>query len=334
MFKFLSDKQVDSKVDKLLSTEEGIACFKDKFDEYKSRILKGKSTSSVGSFFNTIKKLEGIPILKDEYDEYSFWMNLHDKVNSSFKGEIYAKDLIELSFRDDQESKDEFSNMIRALGKYAAFSQIIAASHEEREEKKLIIEDVSKGNTIEYVGGGASGVVFKTGNQIFKLGYTKIKYEIPYHPRIMMPQFRKRYPNGSQIEVYNLGITRSPKITDEKLLEIYRELESDGIIWTDAKKDNLVELIEDNNLPDYNVGENFNLYGFLKDSKFPTTQHKPLKKGDIVICDLDNLYAKDDPLSQICIGMPDDIIIRYREEQEEKEYKKIRKRTKEENDGR
>lgn len=333
MFDDLEDEQIDSLVDELLSTEEGRHYFKDNFGNYKSRILKVKSTTSVGSFFNTIKKISGVPELKEEYEDYSFWMGLYDLIGANYQGQIDIGELLELSYKKDSESKANFENIIKTLGKYAAFSQIIAASKEEREEKRAIIEAVSKQDSMEYVGGGASGVVFRTGNKIFKLGYTKIKYEIPYHPRIMMPQFRKRYENGSQLEVYNLGNSKSPKITDEALLEIYKELESAGIIWTDAKKDNLVELVEDNNIPDYNVGEDFNLYGFLGDENYPTTNHTALKKGDIVICDLDNLYLKNDPLAAICIGMPDDVIVNYREEQEEQEKRKVRK-TKEEDNGR
>ena len=51
----LEDEQTDSKVDRLLSTVEERACFSSNFANYKSRILKEKSATSVGSFFNTKK---------------------------------------------------------------------------------------------------------------------------------------------------------------------------------------------------------------------------------------------------------------------------------------
>ena len=80
-----------------------------------------------------------------------------------------------------------------------------------------------------------------------------------------------------------------------------------------------LELLEDNVLPDYirKESEDFNLFGFLKDSRFPTNEHKVLKKGDIVICDLDMLYAKDDPDYED--GLLDDVI---REYLERKNYEK------------
>ena len=138
----------------------------------------------------------------------------------------------------------------------------------------------------------------------------------------MMPQLRKKYEDGSMLEILNFGNVKSANITDEKLLEIYKELEEAGIIWTDAQKANLVELIEDNDLPDYNLGKDFNLYGFLEDPRYPTENHKALKKGDIVICDLDDLYLKDDPILEFMyVGMPDPVITKYLEEKEKKKSK-------------
>ena len=142
-----------------------------------------------------------------------------------------------------------------------------------------------------------------------KIGSKKRKFEIPYHPRLMMPYFRKRYEDDSTLEIYNLGNTESVKITDESLLEIYKELEKAGIIWTDAHKENIVELLSDNILPDFIKSEDFNLFGFLEDERFPTIKHRPLKKGDLVVCDLDMLYLKDDP--DIQIGLQDDVILQY-----------------------
>ena len=111
------------------------------------------------------------------------------------------------------------------------------------------------------------------------------------------------------MEIFNLGVTDPAKITDQKLLEIYKELEDAGIRWEDAKKENLLVLTKDNEIPDFVQSEDFNLFGFLKDERFPTKKHKALKKGDIVICDLDMLYTLDE--QTYLSGDPDYIISRY-----------------------
>ena len=168
---------------------------------------------------------------------------------------------------------------------------------EIRDEKLLIIDSITDGDidSMEFIGSGVSGIVFRAGKKVVKLSVKLGQKEIPYHPRLLMPHFRKVYEDLSAIEVYNFAKVKSAQITDEKLLDIYKELEAAGIAWTDAKKENLVELLEDNNLPEYNLGENFNLYG-----------------------------AIDDPVAQLRIGMPDKIVVDYMDEQESKARKKGR----------
>jgi hypothetical protein len=51
----LEDEQTDLKVDKLILSVRKKVCFRSIFANYKSRILKEKSATSVGSFFNTKK---------------------------------------------------------------------------------------------------------------------------------------------------------------------------------------------------------------------------------------------------------------------------------------
>jgi len=69
------------------------------------------------------------------------------------------------------------------------------------------------------------------------------------------------------------------------------------------------ELTKDNDLPDFIASEDFNLFGFLEDARYPTNNHIALKAGDIVICDLDMLYVKGDPDYEV--GILDDIIANY-----------------------
>ena len=108
-----------------------------------------------------------------------------------------------------------------------------------RQEKAIVLAHASDGNDYEFKSCGTSSLILKSGDKVVKLGLGRRKFEVPYHPRIMMPYFRKRYQDGSCIEVFNYGDTKSADITDEKLLEIYKELENDGILWGDARKENL-----------------------------------------------------------------------------------------------
>lgn len=124
-----------------------------------------------------------------------------------------------------------------------------------------------------------------------------------------MPWFRKKYSDNSVLEVFNYGNTKSADITDDILLEIYKEFEAAGIKWGDARKTNLLVLESDNVLPDFIKSSQFNLFGFLEDDRFPTNNHKALKKGDLVVCDLDMLYAVDDPEYQE--GLLDEVIEKY-----------------------
>ena len=181
---------------------------------------------------------------------------------------------------------------------------------EDLDEKLYILETVTNGNKCEYKTIGNDSIIFQVGDQIIKLGEDlDEQFEIPYHPRLMMPYFRKKYKDRSVLEVYNLGNAESIKITDEELLEIYKELEEAGILWGDARKDNLLVLLSDNVLPDFIKSEDFNLFGFMKDEKFPTTNHKVLKKGEVVICDLYFLFAKGDPNYKE--GCLDQVILDY-----------------------
>ena len=81
-------------------------------------------------------------------------------------------------------------------------------------------------------------------------------------------------------------------ITDEDAYLIYKELRNDGIIWIDAKRENLGRLEKDNiahfNEPLYVRNETV---GYI-----PETLHKdePLSKGSLVIIDTDFLFREND----------------------------------------
>lgn len=307
------------------------------------RNLTGRlgNMNAVDDFFCFVDTLRSEEDFRSVIEEFDVWKKLYDKVPTTYvkkdsDEELTMDEIMRLAFSEVEEDVKKFNSLIKTSGKVSVFASILVGEDNTRKEKLAILESLTSGNIddVEFVGSGVSGIVFRVGKKVIKFSNNVGKQEIPYHPRLLMPFFRKRYDDFSCLEVYNFGKVKSAQITDEKLLEIYKELEKDGIVWTDAKKENLVELLEDNDLPDYNIGPNFNLYGFLEDDRFPTTEHKVLKKGDIVICDLNNLYAIDDPIAEFRIGMPDKVIRDYLIEKENEVEAKVKRKERDERDGR
>lgn len=303
-----------------IQTETGREIVKRQFESLKDRILKNHYVSGVQSFFRVIKALENVKGFEEIYEDYGYWAKLYDDIDILGKNKSSSKIVVGNVISYDTEDMEELfgekikpgtiltmEDIIGMDAKNQEFTNILYSK--DRAEKRAVLETVANGNRYSFKSAGTSSLTIVAGDQVAKIGSKKRKFEIPYHPRLMMPYFRKRYEDDSTLEIYNLGNTESVKITDESLLEIYKELEKAGIIWTDAHKENIVELLSDNILPDFIKSEDFNLFGFLEDERFPTIKHRPLKKGDLVVCDLDMLYLKDDP--DIQIGLQDDVILQY-----------------------
>jgi len=264
---------------------------------YLSNISPGLLKSQIQSFFKLIKLFENVPELREEYELYSFWGNLYEKTENS--------DII---------SNHNDAPFVR-LNRDLVFSKAMLSRYSE--EMKIIMQHLAKDNDIEVCGAGCMSVVFSAGDKVVKLG-DKVKFKVPYHPRIMMPYFRQEYETGVICEVFNFAnVQEARNISDEQLLEIYKELEAAGIFWGDAKKDNLGILLKDNVLPDYIASEDFNVFGFSNDSNFPTTNHTVLPAGTIVIIDLDLIYALNDPSRKEVNSAP--IIKEYLRNKKERE---------------
>ncbi len=303
------DENVDQIAILALQTEEGRKKVKENFYKIKDKcfpIETGDDLNTEG-FFRFIRSSENVEGFEEEYEEYGYWAQLYEQI----KVPEYRLDNLKVNmWKLDSNARVKLFGDINAKHqKDLEFANMVYSK--DREEKKLILQNIANGNNYEYVSNGTSSFVIRAGDQIVKLGAGRRNYRIPYHPRIMMPYFRKQYSDDSVLEIFNFGNCETPDITDEKLLEIFKELEAAGIEWTDARKSNLLVLVKDNNIPDFVVSEDFNLFGFLEDDKFPTKNHKALKKGDIVICDLDNLYAKGDPMAKKDKGLPDEVIVNY-----------------------
>ena len=79
---------------------------------------------------------------------------------------------------------------------------------------------------------------------------------------------------------------------EEKLYEIYKELRDSGIVWLDAKWSNVGKLLNENKTTwkGKEVEVAPNSVGFSEAYK-----GDPLKKGELVVIDLDFLFSENDP---------------------------------------
>ena len=162
-----------------------------------------------------------------------------------------------------------------------------------------IVDEISKNeNTdiseLEYIGTGTLTNVYKLGNKVIKFGKNRLTDKIPYHRRILQPLIRRKILSGFSnlyIEISEY-IQPDNSITDEDAYLIYKELRDDGIIWLDAKRENLGRLEKDNiahfKEPLYVKNENV---GYIPETLI---KDNPLQKGELVIIDTDFLFREKD----------------------------------------
>lgn len=163
----------------------------------------------------------------------------------------------------------------------------------------MIVDEVAQNENVdisdlEYKGKGTFSEVYKLGNKVIKFGKNRLTNQIPYHKRILQPLIRRRVLRGFgdlYIEISEY-IQPDNTITDEDAYLIYKELREDGIIWLDAKRENLGRLEKDNvvhfNEPLYVKNETV---GYIPET---IKQDNPLKNGDLVIIDTDFLFREQD----------------------------------------
>lgn len=163
----------------------------------------------------------------------------------------------------------------------------------------LIVDEVAKNESVdisdlEYIEKGTLTDVYKLGNKVVKFGKDRLTDKIPYHRRILQPLIRRRVLRsfkGLYVEISEY-LQPDNEITDEDAYSIYKELRNDGIIWLDAKKENLGRLEKDNivyfNEPLYIKEESV---GYIPET---IQQDEPLHKGDLVIIDTDFLIREQD----------------------------------------
>ena len=194
----------------------------------------------------------------------------------------------------------------------------------------IIAEEIAENektdmSEIEYIDRGGYSTVAKLGNKVIKIGHKRLTYEIPYHRRLLQPLIRRKilpqksnpYHDEDLIIEIQEYIKPDKSITDDDVYLVYKELREDGIIWVDAKKENLGRLEKENIIhysePLYVDDESL---GFIPET---IKKRKPLQKGDLVIIDTDHLYRENDPrINPISIFNQNPYEKRYQEEKNKK----------------
>lgn len=147
---------------------------------------------------------------------------------------------------------------------------------------------------LEDIRNGTLTKVYKLGNKVVKFGKYRLTDRIPYHKRILQPLLRRQVLGGSRKLYIEIAEYVEPdnEITDEDAYLIYKELREEGIIWLDAKSENLGRLNKENivyfneplNVKNESVGY---ITETIKDEE-------PLHKGELVIIDTDFLIREEE----------------------------------------
>lgn len=238
----------------------------------------------------------------DEFVEDLIQNNENDYICNNMKSIIDLSNIVyltdlgllqKLKLINEKELNKVHPNIVRKLtGKKEKFLddntvQALTMIFEEIAQNEMV--DVSD---VEYIGSGDYSNVYKLGNKVIKLGVSRLTNKIPYHRRILQPLLRRKIKNKDlYIEIAEY-IERDTSITDEVAYSIYKELRDDGIIWLDAKKENIGRLKKNNIIhfkePLYVKKESV---GYIEET---IKEEETLYKGDLVIIDTDFLYREND----------------------------------------
>lgn len=109
--------------------------------------------------------------------------------------------------------------------------------------------------SIEMIGKGEYSSSYKIGDFVLKLGKERKTNIIPYHRRILQPLLRQETNPGNESNLYieiqnivenNWYENMTEEQIQEELYKIYKEMRSQGVLWTDIKKENIGRLLKPN----------------------------------------------------------------------------------------
>lgn len=157
----------------------------------------------------------------------------------------------------------------------------------------LIAENVNLSDT-EMILGGSYSCVYKIGTKVLKIGKKRQVFELKNNKRFLPSILRKELlvkgPDENKF-IITLEITEfvnTSNITEDDVYLIFKELRSEGLLWTDPRIDNIGKLNRPNQIffpgMDSVSHEVQNYY---------SNEYDILKKGDLVIIDNDYIYPTD-----------------------------------------
>ncbi len=305
------EKDADAKLEK---------AFKENYDNEKYKplvIMLIDNVSKIESMQNVLKRdLNKIIDRCKEEHEMEQLMTVITQVPGISKNDVeqYLQTGLDLDKMDDALLRqitmieDTIEDSMTKKGIYMIIQELI-------QHENVNIEDVKE------LGSGQYTKAFKIGEYVLKFQKGLNSKKIRYDPRILQPIVRRAvydYKEGQKsnepsiyIEVDNLVDDKwyenlSGEEIDKQIYAIYKEMRDRGIVWTDMKPENLGRLLKDNKI-NYQVDgeeitvkdESVGIYGRNTETE---NEQKVLKKGELVILDVDFIYDAEKDASILDLG--------------------------------
>lgn len=158
--------------------------------------------------------------------------------------------------------------------------------------EELLTNEGKQYSDIEILGQGGYSKVFGVGSKVLKIGEPRATLNIKDNRRFLKPLYRKniKYLNSS-FTIFCVEITERldmTNITYDDVYEIYKELRDQGLVWLDAKRENVGRLIRDNKL--YFDGID---YVDKESTSYTTDDNEVLLKGSLMLVDNDLIYDEE-----------------------------------------
>lgn len=239
-----------------------------------------------------IKKIELIDILKQDRDMFNIINSNQDKILESYDG----KNKIQLA-KNILKNPSEYieKNFDKIIMKITELSRDNKQQSKLLDSIELIIKEIAEFEKvgiqdIEYIGSGASSSAIQIGNKVLKTSWYKQGYEIQYHPRLLESTLRHKSNSIGDDEFFIelLEKVDVKDITEDDVQKVYNELRDDGILWYDAKKDNLGKLLKSNKIHFY---KDYEITDEQRGIKQGNISKKVLPEGELVILDLEHLIS-------------------------------------------
>ena len=163
---------------------------------------------------------------------------------------------------------------------------------------KIIIDELLKNENLKYHdiqnrGLGDYSKVILIGSKVLKIGKKRNNFTIKHNKRFLKPIYRQEIES-----IKNSGTLLCIEITEDvdtknvsfrDVVDIYKELRDQHLIWTDCSLSNIGRLKRDNRIYfNHKISPDINATGYLSENK------EILKKGEIVIIDNDYIYTEEE----------------------------------------